>query len=91
MGCDKQEGCAKKGKGDSQSAFSLDLRDDPSCDRGMLCFCEGPQDEMSKQFNDNGNTTEFQNQNWPEQNHMKSLLTNTVRYRTPCDAPYRRM
>lgn len=38
MGCDEKERCAEKGKGDSQSAFSLDLRDDPGCDRGMLCF-----------------------------------------------------
>lgn len=49
MGCDEKERCAKKGKGDSQSAFSLDLRDDPGCDRGMLCFCQGQQDEMLKQ------------------------------------------
>lgn len=48
MGCDEKERCAKKCEGDSQSAFSLDLRDDPGCDRGMLCFCQRQQDEMLK-------------------------------------------
>lgn len=57
MGCDKQEGCAEKGKGDSQSTFRLDLRDDPSGDRGMLCFCEGQQDKMLNKFNNDDNTS----------------------------------
>lgn len=39
MGCDEEEGSAKKGKGDSHSPFGLDLRDDPGCDCGMLHLC----------------------------------------------------
>lgn len=39
MGCDKEEGSAKKGKSDSHSPLGLDLRDDPSCDCGVLHFC----------------------------------------------------
>lgn len=72
MGCDEQEGCAEKGKGDSQSAFSLDLRDDPSCDRGMLCFCEGQRDKMLNEFSNNDNMTQNLKLTWAEPYEISS-------------------
>lgn len=45
MRCNEKERSAKKGKGDSNSPFSLDLRDDPGCDCGMLHLFVGQQNE----------------------------------------------
>ena len=41
VGCDEEEGSAKKGEGDSHSPFRLDLRDDPGRDCGVLHLCVG--------------------------------------------------
>lgn len=41
MGCDEEEGSAKKGEADSDCPFGLDLWDDPGCDCGVLHLCVG--------------------------------------------------